>query len=169
MVSTIPNNPVFTERVRPCASGHVAGRAGSWHHWGHVPPTKVPRWLRAPQPPCHSLQDPDVPPPQHLGSISRAHYSTGWVNQTMKQMVELNGTNRLAFHDRCVRAGPAALARTATARECCSLYSYLFPFLGVRHVAAAPKPNSSTSSRRGRAMVVRKRNVQLKHSEKISY
>lgn len=83
MVSTTPSNPVFPERVRPHTSGHVAGPGQSWllgqDRWQHqrcVSSAKVPQWPWDPQPHCHSLQEPEVPPLQHLGSTSQTHPGT---------------------------------------------------------------------------------------------
>lgn len=90
-VSTILSNPVFIERVRPHASGHMAGGGdgwllgeGRWQHQTHVCPSKAPRWPWAPQPQCRGLREPDASPLQHLGSTSQTLPGTGWVSHTTK-------------------------------------------------------------------------------------
>lgn len=81
-------------------------------------------------------------------------------------MVELNGTHGLAFHEKRHVGGLSAAA--ATARDRCVLLSSRFPSLAARHLAAVLKSNDSIlNGEEGRAMAVHKRNVQLKHSEKI--
>lgn len=65
--------------------------------------------------------------------------------KSSRQMVELNSTNSLAFHERLRVGGwtDIPLASTATARDQCLLHSSLFPSLAVRYLAAAPKSNGS--------------------------
>lgn len=119
----------------PAGTGQMAARemCPSW------------RLLRGREPHSCSLQEPDVPPLQHLDSTSWTHPGRGWVSQTSKllcgdaqakspqQMVELNGTNSLAFHER-PRVGSRVgtpLTSTATASDRCLLLSSLFPSLPV--------------------------------------